>query len=182
MRHGTTALLIVVILMLVSCDSEPTALLDHDFSTWARLNTDPITTTIPGHGSGARNIFINAIGTGVTTSTSGARTVWDYPDGTVIIKTVTMPQSADGEESPTQATMILGMLKTPDHANSQGGWVWLTRDPMTSEERVFDTTYCITCHIDANERRTVSDRIPTGIPNPDREFRDFVFFPYYESE
>ncbi|MBU8913587.1 MAG: cytochrome P460 family protein [Spirochaetales bacterium] len=72
--------------------------------------------------------------------------------------------------------MRLGMVKNAERPDSQGGWLWLTRNPRTDEEKIFDSEYCVTCHVDVNERRTATDLIPSGEPNPDR---DFVFYPYY---
>ncbi len=179
MRQSGIALLFLTLLVLVSCDSEQPVLLGDDFSGWTQLNAAPITATIPGHGSSIRNIFVNDVGTGVTTTTSGPRIVWNYPEETVIIKTVAAP----GESGySAETTMLLGMVKNSEHPDSQGGWIWLTRDPRTGEEMIFQSEYCVTCHADANERRTTTDRIPTGVPNPDREFRDFVFFPYFPDE
>ncbi len=176
MRHSVIAVLFLTMLVLGSCESEPPVFLDDDFTAWTQLNADSITATIPGHGSGVRNIFINDTGTGVTATRSAARTIWDYPEGTVIVKTVAAPGAS---QSPSETTILLGMVKNADHPDNQGGWIWLTRNPRTGEEMIFDSEYCVTCHVDANERRTATHLIPTGVPNPDREFRDFVFHPYY---
>lgn len=170
---------------VTSCAPEQLPMLDADFSGWTQLNTDPISASIPGHGNAIRNIFINDIGTGVTKEVIDGRVTWTYPEGTIIIKTATPPAPAEGSAAPSQTerpAMLLGMVKQSDNPRNQGGWVWLTRDPRTGEERVFDSEYCVTCHADANERRSPTDRIPTGIPNPDREFRDFVFYPYIRGE
>ena len=78
--------------------------------------------------------------------------------------------------------MVLGMIKGPNHPLQQGGWVWVMRNPRTGEETVFDSEFCVTCHADANERRTPDDRLPIGVPNPDRAFRDYVFYPYFAAE
>ena len=179
MKHSVAALVMLTVIVLGSCENEQPPLLGDDFSSWSQLNDEVITADIPGHGSSIRNIFINDVGTGVTTVTSGARILWEYPRDTVIIKTVTVPGES---ESSAETTMLLGMVKDPGHKDNQGGWIWLTRDPRTGEEMIFASEYCVTCHADANERRTSTDRIPTGVPNPDREFRDFVFFPYYPPE
>lgn len=169
MSSRVTLVGIVSLLLFAGCTRMSPDRLNVDFSSWTQTNPHAITANLPGHGSGTRNIFINEAGQLVTTSIRDNRLVWNYPVGTVLLKTVT---SRDG-------SMVLGMIKEPDNRQSRGGWLWLTRDPVTGEERAFDTEYCVSCHADANEVRRASDRVPVGIPNPDREFRDFVFYPYY---
>jgi len=176
MKTASFAAILALAFLASSCDNSPAPLLGEDFSSWTEITTEPITLDIPGHGGSARRIFINDIGTKVTTHVEGTRTVWDYPDGTIILKT-TAAFLPDG--SPGTTTMLLGMVKDPGNRLSQGDWVWVTRDPSTGAERIFDTEFCITCHVDANETRTVDDPVPVGVPNPDREFREFVFYPYY---
>jgi cytochrome P460 len=179
MRIIVPLTVLLSIFALASCEPAPLPYLDVDFSAWELLTPEPITDTIPGHGSGVRNIFINDIGKEVSRTTVGARLVWDYPEGTIVLKTASTSLE---EDSADEFVVLLGMVKDSEDPHSQGGWVWLTRDPRSGEETIFDTEYCIACHVDANERRTRTDRIPTGVPNPDREFRDFVFFPYYATE
>jgi hypothetical protein len=177
-RTGAVAILVVLALGagLAGCSRPAEAMLDYDYSKWTRLDDQPITEPIPGHSSGVRTIYMNDTGRGVTVTDQSGRIVWDYPVGTVIIKEVAMETDAG---TPGDPSMILGMIKEPDNPREQGGWLWIMRNPRSGEETVFDTEFCITCHADANERRTVEDTVPIGVPNPDREFRDYVFYPYH---
>ena len=164
---------------LCACSRTSRPLLEYDYPDWTQLHDEPITEPIPGHSSGIRTMYINPTGTAVTVTEGEARTVWDYPDGTVIIKEVAMPTEAGAAGEPS---MLLGMIKDPAHPQAQGEWVWVMRNPHTGEETIFDSEFCITCHADANERRTADDPLPIGIPNPDRAFRDYVFYPYFAGE
>ena len=165
--------------LLASCRQEPAPLLDYDYSGWTKLNGEPITEPIPGHSSGVRTIYVNETGREVTVSNESGRKSWDYPEGTVIIKEVALPAetAAAGE-----ASTLLGMIKDTGHPRAQGNWVWVMRNARTGEESIFDTEFCITCHADANERRTADAMEPVGVPNPDRDFRDYVFYPYAPEE
>ena len=79
-----------------------------------------------------------------------------------------------GEGVTPQSLAI--MVKDPDHPMSRGGWVWLSKDPDSGEERIFDEQFCVTCHANANEEHPYSDG------NREGQFRDFVFYPYWGRE
>jgi hypothetical protein len=61
------------------------------------------------------------------------------------------------------------MVKRPDHEQAQGGWVWISRDPESGTETIFDDQFCVNCHSNANESH------PYGTGNPAEAFRDYVF-------
>lgn len=141
-----------------------------DYTTWARTHTRRLDYPVPGHGSGLRRIYINAVGRQVQPEVleSGERR-YDYPAGTVIVKEVFATPEIDPSAQPAQ---IVGMLKAPAAPEAMGGWIWFTREPRTGIEAIVTANHCLLCHDNANEEQPYGDR------NPAEEFRDFVYFPY----
>ena len=168
-----TLLMPAVLSVLASCGAEEQVpLVSMDYSGWEQTVDEPILRTIPGHGETVRRIFINDVGASVEPQTSGSDTHWDYPDGTVIVKEVFSGEAPDLSSDPDALAV---MIKNPDDERARGDWIWVVRDVASGAERIFDNTYCITCHGDANENHPYMDG------NPEEEFRDYVFFPYRRS-
>lgn len=146
----------------------PETLFDGEYKAWSQTISEPLTYPVPGHGERRRMIYINEIGTDVTVSVddSGVST-YEYPEGSIILK----ENYSDVEGSELMQLTI--MIKAPEDEMAQEGWIWLTKDPETGEERIFDeSNFCIVCHDDANQTHPYGDR------NVNDEFRDYVFFPY----
>ncbi|RPJ03990.1 MAG: hypothetical protein EHM28_14230, partial [Spirochaetaceae bacterium] len=80
--------------------------------------------------------------------------------------------SPSTDAKPTSLTV---MIKSPDDPRARGGWLWIVKNPATNRETVMRNQFCITCHANANESH------PYGDKNPNREFRDYVFFVYEET-
>jgi hypothetical protein len=144
-----------------------------DYPSWQRTTEKDLDYMIPGHGDTIRRIYINDIGTEVEISQEEGRDLYNYPEGTVIVKEHYPSQSAAENK---EIESITAMIKAPQDPRARGGWLWLSKDPDTGETRVFTQEFCITCHENANEAH------PYGDENREEEFRDYVFFPYSESE
>lgn len=165
-------MLTVSALSMSSCvkrDSQE-ALVPADYTSWASTVEGPLSYEIPGHTLAIRKIYINRSGTTVVPVNRDGRILYDYPIGTVILKE---NYSSEESESPDNLTV---MVKNPSHPASRGGWVWVSKDVSSGEERLFSDEFCFTCHQNANERHPYSDK------NAAREFRDFVFYPWKSSE
>lgn len=168
--------LFVVALIAIGCAEVPTDGLDVNYETWETTTERELTGTIPGHSSsGRRKIYINETGTMVSYDSSSDPARWEYPPGTIIVKEI-YPIVDPGPDD--QPTLLLGMIKNPEDPTARAGWVWLLRRVATGEEQVFDNEYCVTCHSDANELRRSDAVFQIGEANDNREFRDFVFYPY----
>ena len=108
---------------------------------------------------------MNSIGFSARPSIDNAKSRWDFPPGTIIVKEVYSTPKPAADELPIQLTI---MVKAPKDPRSQGGWIWLTRDLPDGKESVFmGTTH--TCHDNANEKH------PYGDGNPNEEFMDYVY-------
>lgn len=158
----------VSLLFLGCAEEEPPPLVIEDHSGWARTTNRTLDFPVPGHGDGERRIFINAVGATVQQPAS-EESPWEYPEGTVIVKEV-YEAPAPPEDAPP--SMLTIMVKRPDHPSSRGGWVWLTKQPGSEEQRIFTEQFCVTCHANANEEH------PYGEGNPAEQFRDYVYYPY----
>ena len=165
-------LLISLFALLSSCTNTDTdsPLIPRDYSGWEKTVEEMLTYEIPGHTLDARVIYINDKGTEVAAKDVDGRISYDYPTGTVFLK----------ENYPTQDSQDVDnytvMIKDPTHPKSRGGWVWVLRIGEDGKERIFEDEFCFTCHQNANERH------PYGDKNADREFRDYVFYPWTEEK
>ena len=142
-----------------------------EYSSWSRWPNDPLDYPIPGHLNSRRVILINEVGKGTTIETQAGRVHETYPEGTVIIKEIYSP-SVSVDTGPER---LVAMVRSPEHPQARGGWIWVTKDLSTGKEQVIEYELCFDCHADANEPH------PYGDGNPNGEYRDYVFFPYRTS-
>ena len=165
-----TVLLLICLftpLLAIGCGEEDgqTHLVPADYSGWASTVDGPLVYQIPGHAMAMRQIYINEIGTNFKSTLRSNQVIYEYPEGTIILK----------ENYPMQTSTVPAeltvMIKSPKDMRARGGWLWVAKNVSTGEERVFTDEFCFTCHQNANEQH------PYGDGNPDREFRDFVFYP-----
>ena len=162
-------LFVLALAAVASCSRAPSVHVPADYATWNLTTDRTLDYPIPGHMDHLRRIYINPTGEGATTTTNpSGRVVWDYPPGTIIVKEIYQREGYDDESVPNSLTV---MIKASDHPRARKGWVWLVTSPGAEEATIIDQEFCVTCHADANERH------PYGDANPDREFRDCVFFP-----
>lgn len=138
-----------------------------DYRSWKRTTDVVLDYPIPGHQDRFRIPRMNAIGFTVKPAAVSGKLLWEFPEGTIIVKEVYGASRPAPGESPIQLTI---MVKSPKDPQAQGGWVWLTRDLPDGKEAVFSGNFCITCHANANEKH------PYGDGNPNEEFRDYVYF------
>lgn len=138
-----------------------------DYHSWKRTTDVILDYPIPGHQDRFRIPRMNATGFSVKPVLENGKRRWDFPEGTVIVKEVYASMHPAAGELPVQLTI---MVKEPKDPDSQGGWIWLTRDLPGGKETPFMGNYCITCHANANEKH------PYGDGNPQEEFRDYVYF------
>lgn len=171
MRWLPPVLVIAALLLLLGCerDSGEERFVTVDHAGWARTTSERLDFQVPGHGAGARRIYINPVGETVEPPAS-ADEAWDYPQGTIIVKEV-YASANPPEDAPPERLAI--MVKNPDHPMSRGGWIWIGKSPGSDEERVFTEQFCVTCHANANEQHPYSDR------NREGQFRDYTFYPYW---
>ncbi|MCF7928303.1 MAG: cytochrome P460 family protein [Spirochaetales bacterium] len=166
------ALCVMVIAFTVSaasCSNKEETLLPDDYSEWKRTTSEELDYPIPGHEEHYRRIFINETGTEPAVTEQNGRRIYDYPDGTIIIKEIY--EGLDYQEGD-QPARLTAMIKDRDNSQSRGGWLWVVKDLESEKEQIFDGELCVTCHANANEAHFYGDN------NPDEEFRDYVFFPW----
>lgn len=130
----------------------------------------PLTFPVPGHGAGERRIFINPVGETVEPPQDSSEP-WNYPSGTIIVKEV-YPSPDPPDDAPPDSLLV--MVKDPEHPLSRGGWIWLSKEPGSEDERIFTEQFCVTCHANANEEH------PYGDGNREEQFRDYVYYPFRE--
>ncbi|MFW6329744.1 MAG: cytochrome P460 family protein, partial [Alkalispirochaetaceae bacterium] len=152
--------------LILGCagDGEQEPLVTGNHENWSRTTTETLDFPVPGHGGGARRIFINPTGETVEPPDS-AQEPWDYPDGTIIVKEI-YSSSDPPEDVPPDSLTI--MVKDRDHPMSRGGWVWITKSPGSDRETIFTEQFCVTCHANANEEH------PYGDNNREGQFRDYT--------
>ena len=169
---GSLLLLVAGSMLITGCEEteEPEELIPPDYDSWERTIDEDLNFQVPGHGETLRRIYINPLGeeVAITTSSSGTRR-YEYPAGTLIVKEI-----YPSPESPPTAdpVMITAMLKAPEDGRARGGWLWITKNLASGEERVLQEEYCLTCHENANEPYPYQDGNPNG------EFRDYTFYPF----
>jgi hypothetical protein len=161
---------LLILFCLFSCaEQKPAQLVPDDYSYWERLTDTELNYPIPGHMDNYRIPYINEIGENVSIKNEGGRIVYDYPEGTIIIKEIYAgPEYQDGDK-PTALTV---MVKDPDSPLARGGWIWIMKSLDSGKEIINTDGFCVNCHNDANENH------PYGQGNPNEDFRDCVFFPY----
>jgi hypothetical protein len=168
--HILWSFVILSLTVFASCQpKEQSPLIPDEYRSWNTTTDIVLDYPIPGHENHFRVIYINAVGEQVQPTQKNNRIVYDYPEGTIVVKEIYdgLEPPADGEEP----VLLNAMIKAPQHAESRGGWIWIVKNYATKEERVIDYEFCVDCHANANERH------PYGDENPDEEFRDYVYFP-----
>ncbi|MFP4362980.1 MAG: cytochrome P460 family protein [Spirochaetia bacterium] len=172
MKRDLFFAIIVIVSVLSSCEgTEEPELIKIEYQDWEQTTDEELNYMIPGHMDRYRIIYINNIGTQVQPEEQGGRTVWDYPEGTIIMKEVYSESTIEEGEEPVALT---AMIKDSDDPRARGGWVWVMCNIEAGTERVFEEEFCVTCHANANTQH------PYGEGNPEAEFRDYVFFPYFQ--
>jgi hypothetical protein len=170
-RYSPMVFLILFLsVMLFSCTEKSAAeLIPSGYTEWETTTDIELDYQVPGHGHNYRKIYINANGTGAAVSEQSGKAMWDYPDGTIIVKEVYPSQEIHPDDTPKQLTV---MVKDRDNEKARGGWLWLVKDMESGTTNIITHEFCITCHANANEGHPYGDR------NTNEEFRDYVFFPY----
>lgn len=159
----------LVMAAAVSCSKGiPKTLVPADYSGWGTTTTTELNYPIPGHENNYRKIFINDTGFTVDVRDSGGKILYDYPDGTVIIKEIYQGMSITPGSKPMVLTV---MIKDRENPKARGGWLWIVKNLASGDENIISQEFCITCHTNANEPH------PYGDGNKDSIFRDYAFFP-----
>ena len=160
----------LAIIGFASCQQkEQPKLTPENYRLWNKTIDTILDYPVPGHKDNCRIMYINTIGEGVQMTEENGRMVYEYPEGTIIVKEIYRGLEPPQEkEQPVQLTI---MIKDSQHPQALSGWVWLVTTPATGEEQIFDYNFCADCHTNANEPH------PYGDKNPNADFRDFVFFP-----
>jgi len=144
----------------------PESLIPADYSGWSPTVDTALVYEIPGHTMDIRRIYINEIGERLEITEADGRVSHEYPQGTILLK-----ENYSAADSLRPA-MLTAMIKSPKDPRARGGWIWVSKNVASGEERLFSDEFCFTCHQNANEAH------PYGDGNPDEEFRDFVFYPW----
>jgi hypothetical protein len=167
----TFGLILIVTVIVAACrqQKEIGPLVPADYRAWQQTTAQILDYPVPGHENNCRRIYINDAGAQVEPVTENGRVVYDYPDGTIIVKEI-----YEGLEHPpadAEPTSLTVMLKQPAHPQARNGWLWIVKDGPDGEERIIEYDLCNTCHANANEPH------PYGDGNPQAAFRDYVYFP-----
>jgi hypothetical protein len=164
---------VIALLVLALAAGAATAapLLPAKYTTWETPAKTPLNYPIPGHLDNYRVIFINKTGTTVQPATVSGRVRWDYPKGTIILKEVYAGLQTPARDA--KPIRLYGMVKDPGNPKAKGGWLWVVKDMATNKETVYDSPFCIDCHAYANGKHQYGDK------NPNAEFRDCVYFPWF---
>lgn len=172
----------LMVLLLSACNSDSDSAKQYvpeNYTDWTMLSDGYIDVIIPGHGENIRRIFMNDTGKNVTVTENEDDMMLrhEYPDGTIIVKEEFNSPVVTNSMKAFKATV---MIKDRDHPAAEGGWLWLVKDLETGDETlVTEGNLCFSCHKSANEAYTVfGDDTAFGNPNPDGDFRDYVFFSY----
>ena len=159
------------ILLFAACQKQSSPLIPStdEYRSWEKATDETLNYPVPGHGDHFRIIYINSLGFSVQPIQKNSRRVYNYPEGTIIVKEIysgkTPPQQG---KTPISITV---MIKNTAHPKSQGGWLWIERTESSQQEHIIDYKLCIECHTNANEPH------PYGDKNPNNDDRDYVFFP-----
>jgi hypothetical protein len=164
----------VVCVALASSCAQKKDLIPADYTTWERTVKEVLKYPIPGHISSYRKIYINETGEKTTeTKDKNGRDTYLYPDGTIIVKELYDAATYTDNSKPQSLTVMIKDAKDP---LARGGWLWIMKALPDGKERIIGSSFCITCHANANEPH------PYGDHNPDGDFRDYVFLPYQNEE
>jgi hypothetical protein len=168
MRGLLFSAILVVIITAAGCDGEDNQalLVPTEYTGWASTVDGPLVYQIPGHIMEMRRIYINDVGTNLKLSAREGQVQYEYPEGTIIVKENYLTETST---VPTELTV---MIKSASDMRARGGWIWVAKNVATGGERVFSDEFCFTCHQNANERH------PYGDGNENREYRDFVYYPW----
>lgn len=171
-RIALGVLLVLALPAVMSCrrqEAGPLLPSAQEYRRWAQTVPAILSLPIPGHEDNRRRIFINAAGAGAQPQSREGRTVWDYPQGTILLKEIYPGLEGSADDPPV---MLTAMIKKPGDPAARGGWLWVVKDLPEGEERIVDWEFCFDCHAGANEPHPYGDRNPAG------SFRDYVFYPY----
>ena len=169
-----TALWALGVMLAVCPSAAADSLIPADYREWEKLTDIPLNYPIPGHLDHYRIPYINRSGTQVSAEDRKGRLTYTYPKGTIIVK-----ETYQGLETPKPGAvpiLLYAMIKDPENPKARGGWIWVLWDVAAGTERVYESPLCFTCHSAAN------DTYPYGDGNRNREFRDYVFFPYVKKK
>lgn len=147
----------------IGCSDPPPLLDEIDHTAWEQTTERTLDFAVPGHGNGLRKIYADPV---VFEQSLEADGDIHYPNGSTFVKEV---YSTPAPATAAEPAMLVAMVKDPEDPRSRGGWIWLTRDPGSGVETVFEDEFCVTCHTNANEPH------PYGTGNPEGAFRDYVF-------
>jgi hypothetical protein len=162
---------IVLGLILAAAAATATPLLPADYTRWQKTTAAVLDFPIPGHLDNFRVIYINTTGTTVQPASVSGKVRWEYPKGTIILKEVFAGlQTPASDAKPLR---LYAMIKDPGNPKAKGGWLWVVKDVATKKETVYDSAFCIDCHSYANTKH------PYGDKNPNAEFRDGVYYPWF---
>lgn len=151
-----------LLLLIISCEQKsPEPIIQEDVTLWKQLNRVPMDYPVPGHETNYRTTYINEKGLQAVQDDNGTI----YPEDTIIAKVIHETMKSDSTR-----VKITGMLKKPDHPQSQKGWVWFVKNLSSGEEQIISGSMCITCHETANNPH------PYGWGNEENLFRDYTFF------
>ncbi len=137
-----------------------------DWTSWRKPVDKVLNYTIPGHGDKARVIHINPAGWDYAVGAAAGRL--EFPVGTIVVKEIYASGNPAPGEKPTTLDV---MIKAPDDPDARGGWVWVVKDLASGKETVITTTFCQSCHGNANSPHPYGDRNTKGV------FRDYLYFP-----
>ncbi|MBD3304940.1 hypothetical protein GF339_01150 [candidate division KSB3 bacterium] len=160
----------MMILGCVGCQKqEEVPAIPAEYRDWTITNDIALDYPIPGHEDNCRVIYINPTGEQVQPTEHQGRVVYDYPEGTIIVKEVYegLEEPEEGEE-PMSLTV---MIKAPQHPQSRAGWLWIVTSSASGQQQIIERDFCVDCHANANESHPYADK------NVSNEFRDYVYFP-----
>jgi hypothetical protein len=165
-----TVLIIILLAAATTAIAAP-PLLPANYAAWDRPTTITLNFAIPGHLDNHRVIYLNKIGTTVQPASVSGKVRWDYPKGTIILKEAYAGLLAPAKDA--KPIRLYGMVKDPGNPKAKGGWLWVVKDVATKKETIYDSAFCIDCHSYANAKHQYGDK------NPNAEFRDGVYYPWF---
>jgi hypothetical protein len=166
---------IAFVLLSVTAAAAPAApLLPAKYATWEKPTTTSLNYPIPGHLDNYRVIFINKTGTTVQAAAVSGKVRWDFPKGTIILKEVYAGLQTPAKDA--KPIRLYAMVKNPGNPKAKAGWLWVVKELATGRETVYDSAFCVDCHAYANGKHLYGDK------NPNAEFRDGVYFPWFKKK
>ena len=162
------AFALLVSLGLPSCSGrDERVYVPADYATWGKTTDLPLDYPIPGHEDRFRLIYMNDRGFGFESAMETGRPRIEFPVGTIIAKEMYPGPLAEPGQKPV---MVTAMIKEPSHPKAKAGWLWVMKDLGSGKETLVEGGFCVNCHDGANEAHPYGDR------NPEKAFRDYVFF------